>query len=376
MAVDGHGDLDVVTAVSGLTGASVVLENRTHQVLAYKTPPDLDSDTALRDWDRRSRRDGEGEGWIIGEARARGQCWGRLIAQLGPDRPANRIHRLAVHRGAENIALRRMIEGDGVFVELEARYELLSQLAHGHYRHEADGRLRAEAAGFPITGRTLVAVAVAAPGAEPAEIQQVVVRSAAEAHLHLLIGRDNAGLLSVLPEQDPPAILHAWSTRLRRELGQAVIGIGSPVTRLSTIRSGLMDATSAARAELAGGIRRPVVDLADVRARGLLAQLVHDPRLQSFVERELGPLLNRDQAPDLAALRAYLAQGRNKSAAAQAVQISRPAFYSRLQRAATLLHADLEDAETCLSLQLALLGLDLTAPLTSRPDQPTCHPTP
>lgn len=366
MAVDGLGDLDVVTAVSGLTGASVVLENRTHQVLAYMTPPELDSDTALRDWERRSRRDGEGETWIIGEVRARGQSWGRLIAQLGPDRTANRIHRLVVPLGAENIALRRMIEGDGVFVELEARSELLSQLAHGHYRYEADGRLRAEAAGFPMTSRTLVALAVAAPGTPPDEIRQAVARAASEAHLQLLMGRDNAGLLSVPPDQDPRVLLHSWSERLRRDLSQAVIGIGAPVTRLTTIRAGLLDATSAARAGIAGGTRRPVVALADVRVRGLLAQLVHDPRLQAFVERELGSVLNRDQAAELAAVRAYLEHGRNKSAAAQAVQISRPAFYARLQRAADLLEADLEDAETCLSLQLALLGLDLISTTQER----------
>ena len=50
----------------------------------------------------------------------------------------------------------------------------------------------------------------------------------------------------------------------------------------------------------------------------------------TFTERELGPLL--DRADDLLeVLRAYLASGRNKSAAAASMHLSRPAFYERLR---------------------------------------------
>ena len=255
-----------------------------------------------------------------------------------------------------------MVEGgDDALLGLDARSELLSHLVRGRYRYEAEGRVRAEAAGFPMTGRTLVGLAIEAPGVPPEEIRSVVARSAAAARLDLLMGLDCTGLLSLAPGRDPLEVLCTWSERLRRELGAAVIGLGEPVTALSTIRGSLLDAASAVRAETAAGGRRPVVRLIDVRVRGLLAQLVRDPRLQGFVERELGPLLDSDHATELDALRAYLAEGRNKSAAAQAVRVSRPAFYARLRRAAAMLDADLDDPETCLSLQLALLGQEIAA---------------
>jgi PucR family transcriptional regulator, purine catabolism regulatory protein len=353
--VDGRSEHDIVEMVSRLTGAPVVLENRNHQALAVCTPPDRDAEAALRDWERRSRRDGAGEGWVVGEVGARGRSWGRLIAQPGPDAVVGRVHRLAVGRGAESLALRRLLDPDGSDPELEARSALLAALAAGRYRDESDGRLRAEAAGFPMTRRTVIAVSVSAPDVVAGQLRDAVVATAAAAGLPLLWGPDGAGLVSC-PVQAPLDRVRAWSVRLRRQVPGAVVGVGGAVGGLGAIRGGLADATAAALAEAAGGGGRPVVGLTEVRVRGLLAQLVDDPRLPAFVDRELGPLLDGAEADAFTAVRAYLAEGRNKSAAAQAVRVSRPAFYARLRRAETLLHADLDDPETCLSLQLALIG--------------------
>ncbi len=99
------------------------------------------------------------------------------------------------------------------------------------------------------------------------------------------------------------------------------------------------------------------VRLHDVGVRGLLALLRGDARIETFVERELGPLLERDD--DLVGvLRAYLDAGRNKSAAASALHLSRPAFYDRLTRLGQVLGVDLDDVETCLALHVALLARD------------------
>jgi purine catabolism regulator len=76
----------------------------------------------------------------------------------------------------------------------------------------------------------------------------------------------------------------------------------------------------------------------------------------------LGALLAHDAANPrdqlLGSLRAYLDSGRNKSAAAAAAHLSRPAFYERLSRIGRVLGADLDSVETCLSLHVALLALD------------------
>ena len=54
----------------------------------------------------------------------------------------------------------------------------------------------------------------------------------------------------------------------------------------------------------------------------------------------------------------FLDNGRNKSAAAAAAHLSRPAFYERLARIARILDVDLDSVEACLSLHVALLALD------------------
>jgi purine catabolism regulator len=107
---------------------------------------------------------------------------------------------------------------------------------------------------------------------------------------------------------------------------------------------------------------RPFFQLPDVRLRGLLQLLKQDSRLQTFVERELGPLLVHDsdhQAELVLVLRTYLEAGRNKSVAADNALMSRPSFYARLKRIEEILGADLNDVDTCLSLHVALLSLDV-----------------
>jgi purine catabolism regulator len=93
---------------------------------------------------------------------------------------------------------------------------------------------------------------------------------------------------------------------------------------------------------------------------GLLHLLRDEPRLQTSwsgnSDRRLDAQHPREQL--LGTLRAYLDQGRNKSAGAAAAHLSRPAFYERLARIGRILDADLDSVESCLSLHVALLALD------------------
>jgi PucR family transcriptional regulator, purine catabolism regulatory protein len=106
----------------------------------------------------------------------------------------------------------------------------------------------------------------------------------------------------------------------------------------------------------------PVFRLPHMGLAGLLHLLREEPRLQTFVERQLGQLLAYDARHPrerlLETLRAYLDNGRNKSAAATAAHLSRPAFYERLARIARILDVDLDSVDTSLSLHVALLALD------------------
>ena len=139
---------------------------------------------------------------------------------------------------------------------------------------------------------------------------------------------------------------------------------GSSVGSLRDARRTLLEAAQVADAAShasEGGRSRTYYRLPDVRLRGLLHLLRDDARLQTYVERELGPLLAHDaeHGSDLVGiLTVYLASGRNKSAAADAAHLSRPSFYDRLRRVERVLGTDLDQVESCLSLHVALLALE------------------
>jgi PucR family transcriptional regulator, purine catabolism regulatory protein len=99
--------------------------------------------------------------------------------------------------------------------------------------------------------------------------------------------------------------------------------------------------------------------LPDLRLRGLLHLLRDDPRLQTFVERELGALLASEHDAELIdVLAAYLAAGGNKAEAAKSAHLARPTFYERLHRIERILGTDLGSAESRTSLHVALLALE------------------
>jgi PucR family transcriptional regulator, purine catabolism regulatory protein len=155
--------------------------------------------------------------------------------------------------------------------------------------------------------------------------------------------------------------------RIRDELGRAMhdaqvsLAVGSAVDHVAGLRRSLLEAHQVAQAAPGLPDGKPYHQLSDIRIRGLLYLLGADPRLQTFVEQELGALLMYDSAHGTAlvqTLAGYLDAGRNKSAAAAAVGLSRPAFYQRLARIERILDTELEDVEACLSLHVAVLALD------------------
>ncbi|MGW1062396.1 PucR family transcriptional regulator [Micromonospora rubida] len=141
-----------------------------------------------------------------------------------------------------------------------------------------------------------------------------------------------------------------------------IVAAGSGVGSLREARRSLVEARQVADAARRDRRDLPIFRLPHVGLAGLLHLLRDEPRLQTFVERELGALLAYDARHPreqlLGTLRAYLEQGRNKSAGAAAAHLSRPAFYERLARIARILDIDLDSVEACLSLHVALLALD------------------
>jgi purine catabolism regulator len=135
--------------------------------------------------------------------------------------------------------------------------------------------------------------------------------------------------------------------------------VGATAGSIRDVRRSFLEASqvadvAASRLETALFYRLP-----DLRLRGLLHLLRDDPRLQTFVERELGALLAADPGGELIdVLTAYLAAGGNKAEAAKASHLARPTFYERLRRIERICGTDLSSAESRTSLHVALLALD------------------
>jgi purine catabolism regulator len=168
-------------------------------------------------------------------------------------------------------------------------------------------------------------------------------------------------LLSLNPQADADRVLTAIATRVfeRLSTGRWVLGAGAAADSIREVRRSFLEAGQVA--EVAA--RSPEPDrplfyrLPDLHLRGLLHLLRDDPRLQTFVERELGALLANPRGAELlAVLGTYLAAGGNKAEAAKNSHLARPTFYERLRRIERILGVSLDSAESRASLHVALLA--------------------
>lgn len=400
LAVEGAEPSEVLRQIARMAGAPVVLENLSHQVLAHDSAGRAE-DELLEDWERRSRgvraagRTGYDprSGWLVTTVGARGQDWGRLVLVNEPGGPADggqeRPFAMLLERGAATLALNRLLIRDRESLERQTHRTLLSGILT-HALTVSEVALRAQALGVPLEGRRLVGVVLRQRGglipaaleaqARLRDFTELAATAARSCRLAALVGAlddDGVGLLVALgSQQDEHTALEAFAAALRklvaeggkdgaqREPAEPVIAVGSSVGSVRDARRTLMEATQVADAALhdAPGTRAAsYYRLPDVRLRGLLHLLREDARLQTYVERELGPLLAHDAEHGsqlVPLLRVYLEQGRNKSAAADAAHLSRPSFYDRLHKVERILAVDLDQVESCLSLHVALLALD------------------
>ncbi|NJC70351.1 PucR family transcriptional regulator [Planosporangium thailandense] len=400
LSVEGAEPAEVVAQAAALAGAPVVLENLARQVLAYDAAGER-AELLLDGWESYSRRiqpagrtgyDADA-GWLVTVVGARGQDWGRLLLRwpapgsqsrtaaggAGIAAPPTRLS-ILLERAASALALGRLIRRDAEQLDSQIHRTLLTALLD-HTRPVDEVALRARALGVPLERRHLVGVVVrhrADPPEAPTSAQ-ARLRDLAEAVGQAVRDTRLAGLASVLDDHAVGALLafkspdeaevalFRFATAVRTlARTEVVVAAGSGVDSLREARRSLLEARQVAHAarrdRRLAGAGGTVYRLPDVGLAGLLHLLRDEPRLQTFVERELGALLVYDaQHPReqlLGTLRTYLECGRNKSAGAEAAHLSRPAFYERLARISRIVGADLDTVDVCLSLHVALLALD------------------
>jgi purine catabolism regulator len=284
---------------------------------------------------------------------------------------------MALERGATTLALNRLAERDRETLERQTHRTLLTGIIEHEYATPQEVHLRAKALGVPLDGRSLVGVVVRLrTGGRPDSIEgqaklrrdsDVVAEAVRSSKVKALVGALRSGeigvLVSMAKSERAGSVLQrlavAVHDTVRDVMGAerpALVAAGSVVASVGEARRSFREAEQVAIAAPEPRDGRAYAELPDVRLRGLLHLMRDDVRLQTFVERELAPLLDHPEL--VAALSAYLSNGRNVSAAAEASYLSRPSFYERLRRIENVLGVDLDDVEVCVSLHVALLALE------------------
>lgn len=396
LTVSGAEPAEVLREVARTARLPVVLETLSHDVLAYDSAG-TDPTTLLADWRDRSRavtvhrRTGydERSGWLVTVVGARGDDWGRLVLLCQEPPPHPQV--VVVERAASALAVHRLLARDRETLERQTHMTLLTELLVPGAL-PADLTTRSAALGVPLEGRTLVGMAVrprtTQAGPAPALAAHELLRDLADATalaarraaVPTLVGVvDDTSVRALVSMDRPAGATDEHVTPVLRRLAggihhivapnpralPVVVAVGTTVAAVEDARRTLVEAAHVAQAALRSEANLDYHRLADVRLRGLLHLLREDERLAAFAERELGPLLARDDRTGsrlMAALRHYCEHGGNKSAAAAEAHLSRTAYYQQLARIEQVLGVSLEDPESMLSLYVALLAVDARGP--------------
>ena len=405
LSVSGASLDEVVRQAAALAGRPVILADLSHRVLACE-PGSADPARLLAGFARRSRALSsssgrtaydEASGWLFTPVGARGEDWGRVI--LVCDGPPGGTDTVLIERAATTLALGRLLTRHAESLDRQAHRTLITGIISQAHADPAEAAVRSRALGVPVDGRQLVAMVLRLR--DPSGVSGVSGTLGVSAHARVLDVADAAAaacraeripslvgtlddaragaMLSLSPHADPDRVLHGLAARITERAGgsgsrpgELVIGVGAVAGSIRDVRRSFLEASQvadvaaerpdgwpAAGGPAAAGSGRPLFyRLADLGLRGLLHLLRDDPRVQTFVERELGPLLAEPDTSLLDVLAAYLAAGGNKAEAAKRAHLARPTFYERLRRIERILGTDLDSAESRTSLHVALLALE------------------
>src|SRR4051794_30072453 len=386
LILQGRGAPEILAELAAAVRNPVLLEDAGGSLVYYVSGPPGD-DLALAAWADLHRAEARGEapeGFQAVDVRLMGSSWGRLLA-LALDSPLDEFDRVALERAALAVAVDLLGQQHEEQLRARSRGAFLSDLADGR-ADEGDARRRAEALGFPGSGRGALLPLAASWRApryrggrrdDPAAGGGITwtrlagdLRTAlSSTGFSVLLGPRDVDLLVILglgPRECDAAlaehVAHLFHGALDRHglgPGDAALAIGGPAD--SWVAAG--PALRRVRRSAGAATALPVARWHDARRPGV-ADLLHDlrdePALDAFVIEQLGPLL-MDGAPRtrtlLVTLEAYLAAGGRKAEAARALHLERQSLYLRLRRIEELLGVSLDDEDVALGLHLAVRAM-------------------
>jgi PucR family transcriptional regulator, purine catabolism regulatory protein len=374
----------IVQVTADLCGSGVVLEDAGRRVIAFSARS-RPAASLIADWERRSRQAPSlstpgitgPEGWFTAPVGGAGERWARLVVP-DPNVRQSRL-RMVLERAAQALELGRMVERDRLGLHLQAQGGLLADLLNGTL-DERSAEARATALGLPRLGRYVgVVVREQVDGGAAGQADPVAERRNARALVEglaaalpaarlrgltgVVAGRD-AGLLLALRSAEGPSVAAALD-RVAGLVPGAAVGVGPLSPTVQGAGAGLRQALHVAEVVASTGAAaragRHWHRAEDVRLHGLLALLHDDPRVQVFVEAELGPLLAHDAQHGegmLDLLRDHVAVGGRMTRLAERTHRSRPATYKKVARLERILGCDLSDPGSLMSVGVALLAHD------------------
>lgn len=373
---------DIVTRASQILGAPLVLEDLNRHVLAFCAAGEPAA-RLLDAWAERSRRTGSAPdsasapdaGWSAVGVGLGPERWARLVLPERADDPARAM--MVLERAAQSLQLHRMIQQERDALVGHAHGGLLDDLRAGRITDDAEALARAAALGLSA-GAQYVPLVVRSPrhlqgdaigkSASDRALLAAVRRSITATGHTAIVSLAREGTVAALFScAKPDRALATCVENLRRQRmhpGTAdswVAGTAPAAPSLVRAAHGLTEADHVAEVGLGLGELRRLLRSTDVRLRGLLTLLKDDHRVQAFVERELGLLLEHDaraQVPLLPLLRTHLDGGGTKARTAAVTGLSRPTLYNRLRTLERILGVSLESPESRTSLHVALMALD------------------
>lgn len=350
----------------------VVLENITHQILAY-VGRTAEADAVTAAWESHSRAlhelhtgtprtlqtgtrpvniDQQSSGCARRPVILRGESWGWVhVLHEGNDLTSAESY--ALDRAAATIAITLLSERASGARTAQRHGALINRLMVGDLAGK-EFVARARTLGHDFRNHPVV-VAITSSGlaAERADLSAIFGALRLPA-ITADLGDYSVGIVGHPRASTLTHITEALSRHgMPAGLSRAVAAENLPVA--------LRQARNAASVA-ASRVSTAVLCFDDLGLLRLLAPLADGPELARYVEDELAAVLHHDATsanPLLPTLRAYLDCDGNKSHAADLLFVQRRTLYYRLDRLAALLGASLDDPEIRQRLLLAVRGYDL-----------------